>query len=99
MDGVDALSRVLSSRAIVGRITGRAVPRASLRDHLQAAMGTHQGRVVEVTGLGRGIFMALLSDAASVAALCAVAPILASGRALYIMPWYRSFIEDEFDTR
>ena len=52
MDGVDALSRVLSERAVVGRITGRAISRSSLRDHLQSAMGTHQGRVVEVSCLG-----------------------------------------------
>ena len=43
--------------------------------------------------------MVLLSDVASVVALCAVAPILAGGRALYIMPWYPSFIEDEFNAR
>ena len=43
--------------------------------------------------------MALLSDSASVAALCAGAPILAGGRALYILPWYPGFSEDEFDAR
>ena len=99
MDGAEATSRVLGERAVVGRITGRAIPRATLRDHLQAAMGIHQGRVVEVTALGRGIFTALLSDAASVAALCAAAPILAGGCALFIMPWYSSFTEDEFEAR
>lgn len=76
------MSRVFSERAVVVRIIGKAILHATLHDHLQTTMGTHQGRVMEVSCLGRGIFMALLSNVASMVALCAVAPILAGGRAL-----------------
>ncbi|KAI5084717.1 hypothetical protein GOP47_0000886 [Adiantum capillus-veneris] len=99
MDRVNVATTFLHERAVVGRVSGTSLSKASLIDFLQTTLETNQGKVVEVTCLGRGIFMAQLSDQASVTMLCMRVPIVFGGRAFYIMPWYLQFTEDEFKSR
>ena len=57
MDRATARASLLRERALVGRVSGPALSRMALRDLLQSSLGAHQGRIVDLLTLGRGIFM------------------------------------------
>lgn len=89
----------LSGRALYGRMVGSAPPRTSIRDWILASLGVTDGRLLELSLFGRGIFCAHLSDELCTLSLLARSPILSGSRIIFLYPWYPGFSAEDFERR
>ena len=68
-----------------------------MREWIQSALGGSTGRILELTMMGRGIFLLQVSDLAITEALMVRSPISSGSRLLVFGRWTPDFDIDEFD--
>ena len=68
-----------------------------MREWIQSALGGSTGRILELTMMGRGIFLLQVSDPAIAEALMARSPILSGSCLLVFERWTPNFDIDKFD--
>ena len=78
-------------------LVGQSPICSTVREWIQSALGGCTCRIVELTMMGRAIFLLQVSDLATVEALMARSPISFGSRLLVFERWTPDFDIDEFD--